>query len=48
MPLTHRIESNVANTPVNAYLVEGERGLVAIVPDSLSQRATSERLRSDT
>jgi glyoxylase-like metal-dependent hydrolase (beta-lactamase superfamily II) len=30
MPLTHRIESQVAGTPVNAYLVEGERRLVAI------------------
>ena len=30
MPLTHRIESEVAGTPVNAYLVEGERELVAI------------------
>ena len=30
MPLTHRIESEVAGTPVNAYLVEGERYLVAI------------------
>jgi glyoxylase-like metal-dependent hydrolase (beta-lactamase superfamily II) len=28
--LTHRIESNVGNTPVNAYLLEGERQLVAI------------------
>jgi glyoxylase-like metal-dependent hydrolase (beta-lactamase superfamily II) len=30
MPLTHRIGSQVAGTPVNAYLVEGERRLVAI------------------
>ena len=30
MPLTHRIESQVAGTPVNAYLVEGEHQLVAI------------------
>ena len=30
MPQTHRIESVVAGTPVNAYLVEGERQLVAI------------------
>ena len=30
MPRTHRIESNVAGTPVNAYLVEGESQLVAI------------------
>jgi glyoxylase-like metal-dependent hydrolase (beta-lactamase superfamily II) len=30
MPRTHRIESQVAGTPVNAYLVEGERRLVAI------------------
>ena len=30
MPTTHRIESEVAGTPVNAYLVEGERELVAI------------------
>lgn len=30
MPETHRIESQVAGTPVNAYLVEGERELVAI------------------
>jgi glyoxylase-like metal-dependent hydrolase (beta-lactamase superfamily II) len=30
MPETHRIESEVAGTPVNAYLVEGERELVAI------------------
>ena len=30
MPLTHRIESQVAGTPVNAYLVEGEHRLVAI------------------
>jgi glyoxylase-like metal-dependent hydrolase (beta-lactamase superfamily II) len=30
MPKTHRIESEVAGTPVNAYLVEGERDLVAI------------------
>jgi glyoxylase-like metal-dependent hydrolase (beta-lactamase superfamily II) len=30
MPTTHRIESEVAGTPVNAYLVEGERQLVAI------------------
>jgi glyoxylase-like metal-dependent hydrolase (beta-lactamase superfamily II) len=30
MPLTHRIESQVAGTPVNAYLIEGERRLVAI------------------
>jgi glyoxylase-like metal-dependent hydrolase (beta-lactamase superfamily II) len=30
MPLTHRIESQVAGTPVNAYLVEGEGRLVAI------------------
>jgi glyoxylase-like metal-dependent hydrolase (beta-lactamase superfamily II) len=30
MPQTHRIESEVAGTPVNAYLVEGERQLVAI------------------
>jgi glyoxylase-like metal-dependent hydrolase (beta-lactamase superfamily II) len=27
---THRIESKVADTPVNAYLIEGERQLVAI------------------
>jgi glyoxylase-like metal-dependent hydrolase (beta-lactamase superfamily II) len=30
MALTHRIESAVGDTPVNAYLVEGERHLVAI------------------
>lgn len=30
MPLTYRIESHVAGTPVNAYVVEGERRLVAI------------------
>jgi glyoxylase-like metal-dependent hydrolase (beta-lactamase superfamily II) len=30
MPLTHRIGSQVAGTPVNSYLVEGERRLVAI------------------
>jgi glyoxylase-like metal-dependent hydrolase (beta-lactamase superfamily II) len=30
MPLIHRIESEVGSTPVNAYLVEGERQLVAI------------------
>jgi glyoxylase-like metal-dependent hydrolase (beta-lactamase superfamily II) len=30
MPLIHRIESRVGGTPVNAYLVEGERELVAI------------------
>jgi glyoxylase-like metal-dependent hydrolase (beta-lactamase superfamily II) len=30
MPQTHRIESAVAGTPVNAYVVEGERQLVAI------------------
>jgi glyoxylase-like metal-dependent hydrolase (beta-lactamase superfamily II) len=30
MPQTHRIESEVVGTPVNAYLVEGERQLVAI------------------
>lgn len=30
MPQTHRIESEVVATPVNAYLVEGERELVAI------------------
>lgn len=30
MPVTHRIESDVAATPVNAYLVEGERLLVAV------------------
>jgi glyoxylase-like metal-dependent hydrolase (beta-lactamase superfamily II) len=30
MPATHRIESQVGGTPVNAYLVEGERHLVAI------------------
>lgn len=28
--LTHRIESKVGDTPVNAYLVEGERHIVAI------------------
>jgi glyoxylase-like metal-dependent hydrolase (beta-lactamase superfamily II) len=28
--LTHRIESKVGDTPVNAYLVEGERQIVAI------------------
>jgi glyoxylase-like metal-dependent hydrolase (beta-lactamase superfamily II) len=30
MAKTHRIESEVGDTPVNAYLVEGERELVAI------------------
>jgi glyoxylase-like metal-dependent hydrolase (beta-lactamase superfamily II) len=30
MPVTHRIESEVGGTPVNAYLVEGEQELVAI------------------
>jgi glyoxylase-like metal-dependent hydrolase (beta-lactamase superfamily II) len=30
MSTTHRIESEVGGTPVNAYLVEGERQLVAI------------------
>ena len=30
MPVTHRIESDVGDTPVNAYLVEGERQLVGI------------------
>jgi glyoxylase-like metal-dependent hydrolase (beta-lactamase superfamily II) len=30
MAQTHRIESEVGDTPVNAYLVEGERQLVAI------------------
>lgn len=30
MPVTHRIESKVGGTPVNAYLVEGERQVVAI------------------
>jgi glyoxylase-like metal-dependent hydrolase (beta-lactamase superfamily II) len=30
MALTHRIESKVGDTPVNAYLLEGERQLVAI------------------
>jgi glyoxylase-like metal-dependent hydrolase (beta-lactamase superfamily II) len=30
MPQTHRIESEVVGTPVNAYLVEGEGQLVAI------------------
>jgi glyoxylase-like metal-dependent hydrolase (beta-lactamase superfamily II) len=30
MPQVHRIESRVGDTPVNAYLVEGERRLVAI------------------
>jgi len=30
MATTHRIESEVGDTPVNAYLVEGERQLVAI------------------
>jgi glyoxylase-like metal-dependent hydrolase (beta-lactamase superfamily II) len=30
MPFTHRVESEVGGTPVNAYLVEGERELVAI------------------
>ena len=30
MPVTHRIESTVAGTPVNAYLIEGERAVVAV------------------
>jgi glyoxylase-like metal-dependent hydrolase (beta-lactamase superfamily II) len=30
MPHTHRVKSEVAGTPVNAYLVEGENELVAI------------------
>jgi glyoxylase-like metal-dependent hydrolase (beta-lactamase superfamily II) len=30
MSTTHRIESKVGGTPVNAYLIEGERQLVAI------------------
>jgi glyoxylase-like metal-dependent hydrolase (beta-lactamase superfamily II) len=30
MPRIHRIESTVARVPVNAYIVEGERELVAI------------------
>lgn len=30
MPQTHRLESKVGDTPVNAYLLEGERELVAI------------------
>ena len=30
MPLTHRIESRFGDTPVNSYLVEGEREVVAI------------------
>ena len=30
MPETHRIESEVAGMPVNAYLVEGEREVVAV------------------
>jgi glyoxylase-like metal-dependent hydrolase (beta-lactamase superfamily II) len=30
MPQTHRIESRIGGTPVNAYLVEGDRQLVAI------------------
>jgi glyoxylase-like metal-dependent hydrolase (beta-lactamase superfamily II) len=30
MSTTHRIESTVAGTPVNAYLIEGERQVVAI------------------
>jgi glyoxylase-like metal-dependent hydrolase (beta-lactamase superfamily II) len=30
MSTTHRIESKVADTPVNAYLIEGERQVVAI------------------
>jgi glyoxylase-like metal-dependent hydrolase (beta-lactamase superfamily II) len=30
MPNVHRIESRVAELPVNAYLIEGERELVAV------------------
>jgi glyoxylase-like metal-dependent hydrolase (beta-lactamase superfamily II) len=30
MTVTHRVESTVGETPVNAYLVEGERELVAV------------------
>jgi len=30
MTVTHRIESDVGDTPVNAYLVEGEREVVAV------------------
>jgi glyoxylase-like metal-dependent hydrolase (beta-lactamase superfamily II) len=30
MTVTHRVESTVGETPVNAYLVEGERAVVAI------------------
>jgi glyoxylase-like metal-dependent hydrolase (beta-lactamase superfamily II) len=30
MAMTHRVESTVGDTPVNAYVVEGERQLVAI------------------
>jgi glyoxylase-like metal-dependent hydrolase (beta-lactamase superfamily II) len=48
MPVTHRVESAVGGTPVNAYLVEGERELVAI--DSTltvsGGRAVRERIES--
>jgi hypothetical protein len=30
MANVHRIESRVAELPVNAYLIEGERGFVAV------------------
>jgi glyoxylase-like metal-dependent hydrolase (beta-lactamase superfamily II) len=48
MPLIHRIESRVAATPVNAYLVEGERELVAIDATLTVSggRATRERVEA--
>jgi glyoxylase-like metal-dependent hydrolase (beta-lactamase superfamily II) len=48
MPQAHRIESEVAGTPVNAYLVEGERELVAIDATLTVSggRAVSERIEA--
>jgi glyoxylase-like metal-dependent hydrolase (beta-lactamase superfamily II) len=30
MTITHRVQSTIGGTPVNAYLIEGERGVVAV------------------
>ena len=30
MTATHRVESVIGGAPVNAYLIEGERGVVAV------------------
>jgi hypothetical protein len=51
MPNVHRIESRVAELPVNAYLIEGERELVAVEGRSRSPaaaRCVPESTRSAT